>query len=294
MSHLRSTFEKVKIDEEGEFVCRCGFRMKDYLVKKEKSPYYGLKFYACAKFIVDPSRCETKIWFDEKESVRALIPPAMRSPRTPRKQVDIRIFGHYTPPASLKRKAETQSFDSGVGDLGDNEPPSPPPSRSAKRTRCNDEETQAGVSAARPIKPFPKRRLFDDILAAPKPNPAAEIDPFAPRTLDSSSTASPSVTQPIARRFRRSPSQTEEPVRASKSIRIRSSTPPTSEHRQILQPSMAEAKTPTKGSQKPDRHAAPSLYDSDSETYGWDDDWCENILEVADSVENPRLSPLFV
>jgi hypothetical protein len=56
---------------------------------------------------------------------------------------------------------------------------------------------------------------------------------------------------------------------------------------------MAEAKTPTKGSQKPERHSTPNLHDSDSETYGWDDDLCENILEIADSVENPRYGPLF-
>lgn len=80
------------------------------------------KVYACAKHVQDSTRCETMIWFDDSEAVRGLIPLTMKSPRTPRKQVDIRMFGQYTAPSTSKRKADTQkeSFDSGIGDLEDN------------------------------------------------------------------------------------------------------------------------------------------------------------------------------
>ncbi|KAL4905526.1 hypothetical protein BDW74DRAFT_152772 [Aspergillus multicolor] len=200
---LKSNFRNVKLDEEDEFICQCGFRMKDFSVKKKPSPYYGLEFYACAKHSADATRCESKIWSDEKERVRSLIPAAMRSPRTPRKQVDIRIFGQYTAPSTLKRQAETESFDSAVGGMMDNEPISPSISRSVKRVRFAyvDAATQTGetrtapASAARrpasrqmarpapTARPMPRRRLFEEYLGAPKSQPAAKFDPFASRAL---------------------------------------------------------------------------------------------------------------
>ncbi|KAL5342147.1 hypothetical protein BJX70DRAFT_357072 [Aspergillus crustosus] len=291
---LKSTFEKVKIDDEGEFVCRCGFRMKEYLVKREKNPYYGLKFYACAKFIVDTTRCDAKIWFDEQVRVRALIPPEMKSPRTPRKQVDIRIFGQYTPPTSLKRMAEAQSFDSEVGDLGDNEPVSPPPSRSVKKTRFENETQTRGATAACPVRPLPRRRLFDEHLAPPKPNPQAEIDPFAPKTLNRDITTSQPIGQPVPLRPRPSSPRTEEPVATSNTTTAGLIAPSTEKRHQVPRPSIEEPKTLTGGSKMPKRQRTPNLYDSDSDTYGWDSDLNQNILEVADDVENPRSSPLFI
>jgi hypothetical protein len=38
---VRSSFDGVKIDGDGNFVCKCGFPMRDYRVKKKASPYYG-------------------------------------------------------------------------------------------------------------------------------------------------------------------------------------------------------------------------------------------------------------
>ncbi|KAL4885716.1 hypothetical protein BJY04DRAFT_179098 [Aspergillus karnatakaensis] len=289
---LRSTFEKVKTDEEGEFVCQCGFRTKEYQVKKEKSPYYGLKFYACAKFIVDPSRCNTTIWSDEQERVRALIPPGMRSPRTPRKQVDIRIFGRYTPSTSSKRKAQTESFDSGVDDLGVNEPISPPPTRSVKRIRFDDEINPENDTAGRPFMPLPRRRLFAEDLAGPKPNPAAEVDPFAPRTLGRNNVASQPTTQPNIQRFRRSPPRTQEPMASKKLNRSALFAPETNNRHEIAKPVAAEPQILIQNRQKPEPCAGPNLYDSESDSYGWDDDLDQNIVQVADSIENPRLSPL--
>jgi hypothetical protein len=38
---FRSSFDGVKIDGDGNFVCKCDFPTKDYRVKKKTSPYYG-------------------------------------------------------------------------------------------------------------------------------------------------------------------------------------------------------------------------------------------------------------
>ncbi|KAL4998945.1 hypothetical protein BDV10DRAFT_166086 [Aspergillus recurvatus] len=201
---LRSNFKNVKIDDEDEFVCQCGSRMKEFSVRKKTGPYHGLQFYACAKHSADPTRCQSNIWSDEKERVRSLIPPAMRSPRTPRKQVDIRTFGQYTAPSTLKRKAEVDSFDSAVGHMTDNEPASPVVARSVKRVRSDyvDAATQTGetetisapaaCSAPPPAtrlmptaRPIPRRRLFGEYLAAAKGKPA-KFDTSAPQTREHS------------------------------------------------------------------------------------------------------------
>lgn len=200
---LRSNLKNVKIDDEDEFLCQCGYRVKEFSVKKRASPYYGSHFYACARHSTDSARCQTIIWFDEEERVRSVIPPAVRAPRTPRtprKQVDIRSFGEYTAPSTLKRKAGADSFDSAVGSIKNNEPASPSVSRSVKTARIGyvDAGTQTGETetisplAARSAsftatrlapttRPLPRRRLFDNYLADAE-RKSATIDPVAPQT----------------------------------------------------------------------------------------------------------------
>ncbi|KAL4972948.1 hypothetical protein BDW66DRAFT_143204 [Aspergillus desertorum] len=239
---LRSDFKNVKIDEEDEFICQCGYRMKEFSVRKKRSPYYGLQFYACTKHSADPTRCHSQIWSDENERVRSLIPPAMRSPRTPRKQVDIRTFGQYTAPSTLKRKAEVGSFGSVVGDMTDNEQASPLTTRPAKRVRCGyvDAATQTGeseiISAVasrtappsatgyeRTARPIPRRRLFDEYLAVAKAKPAA-FDLFAPQTREHSITdQGPSLpTTPTRERPRQSLSPPRTPMTGPGSRRTKS------------------------------------------------------------------------
>ncbi|KAL4789441.1 hypothetical protein BDV19DRAFT_396996 [Aspergillus venezuelensis] len=207
MSHppLRSTFPSVRIDAEDSFICACGYKAKDFLVKKENSPYRGTKFYACAKYVSDTTRCKTTIWFDEESKVRNLITPSMQSPRTPRRQVDIRIFGAYTPSTTTatgeKRKRNVvESFDSVLGDLKDvrEEPASPSAIRSAKRGRARygyvDAATQTGeesqpLSTSTPVpalatrqvpRAMPRRRLFYKYLPPSHRKTVTPFDPFAP------------------------------------------------------------------------------------------------------------------
>ncbi|KAL4785001.1 hypothetical protein BJX76DRAFT_325753 [Aspergillus varians] len=329
---LRSAFDKVRIDGEGKFICKCGGRMKEFLVTKNPSVYYGSKFYGCAKYSTDSTRCKTQIWFDEKGRVQSLISPAMKSPRTPRKQVDIRIFGQYTAPSSLKRKAETESFDSGLGDITDNDPVSPSASRSVKRamygyvdaaTQTEDIGTTTPAPAVRPVaRAIPRRRLFDEYLPTSRRNPPTKFDPFLSRTPDSSRTIFGSMP-PGAGYSRPSPLQPKEST-ASSNNRINSFTFPTSRHpRQSLPqagrpttppslrrnttglftPPTTESSRPPHPTAEPDEPKTPTKSnhtskplstDSDDETYGWDDDLDQNVLEVIEGVENPRSSPLFV
>ncbi|KAL4963969.1 uncharacterized protein BDV14DRAFT_201227 [Aspergillus stella-maris] len=202
---LRSTFPSVRIDADDAFICPCGYRVKDFLVKKESSPYRGTKFYACPKNISDPARCKTTIWFDEQDKVRNLIPPSMQSPRTPRRQVDIRIFGAYTPSTTFatgekRKRNEMEWFDSAVGDLerDQEEPASPSAIRSAKSVRARygyvDAATQTGeesqlrsippprsAPATRPVpRKMPRRRLFDEYLPPSHRKTITPFDPFAP------------------------------------------------------------------------------------------------------------------
>ncbi|RDW68912.1 uncharacterized protein DSM5745_08672 [Aspergillus mulundensis] len=354
---LRSNFKNVKIDEEDEFVCQCGFRMKDFPVKKNPSAYYGLHFHACAKHSADPTRCKSTIWSDEKERVRSLIPPAMRSPRTPRKQVDIRVFGQYTAPSTLKRKAETESFDSAGSDMTVNEPVSPCISRPVKRvsfayvdvaTQTGDTSAASSTASTRPAprpvarptptaRPMPRRRLFEEYLVAPKSKPTAKFDPFAPRSQEHNrGDQDLSVpTTPPGRRPRQSLSPPETPATVPKIRKVnavpfpaggclapqakgsstppsmRNSktglfTPPTARRCQTSHPhpstehDQPEPGTPTKSNyssvsaSRPQPDATPPNTDSDNETYGWDDDLNQNILQIMETVENRRHGPLFV
>ncbi|KAL4948517.1 hypothetical protein BDW69DRAFT_92020 [Aspergillus filifer] len=213
MSHppLRSTFPSVRIDADDTFICPCGYKVKEFLVKKGSSPYRGMKFYACPKYISDPARCKTTIWFDEESQVRNLIPPSMQSPRTPKRQVDIRIFGAYTASTTgekRKRRGEVEGSDSAVGGLeeGQEEPASPSAIRPAKRARAQhgyvDAATQTGeesqpVSGAVSIRgspsapparriprAMPRRRLFDEYLPPSKREIFTPFDLFAPAGRD--------------------------------------------------------------------------------------------------------------
>ncbi|KAL2823823.1 hypothetical protein BDW59DRAFT_148387 [Aspergillus cavernicola] len=289
---LRSVFDKVRINGDGEFVCECGFPAKDYLVKKQGSPYYGSQFYACAKHFKDPGCCRTKIWFDEQNRVRDRIPPAMRVPRTPRKQVDIRIFGQYTPPTSSKRKAEIQSFDSGVGDMSDREPVSPSsrtPKRFKKDTVVTPEESTAMASDNRAM---PRRRLFEEFLDPPGSVTKNNINPFSPplperrRTIIStpSSTSYARDVQP----------QSEKPVTPTKGTKTGLFTPQTGERHRHSHDEKDRPRTPTKSSSKTEQRTPPVDIDSDEESYGWEDELDGAILELANRVENPPYSPLFV
>ncbi|KAL4736987.1 hypothetical protein BDV11DRAFT_192787 [Aspergillus similis] len=353
---LRSNFKNVKIDDEDEFVCQCGYRMKEFSVGKRASPYYGLHFYACARHSADSSRCQTKIWSDEEERVRSLIPPAMRSPRTPRKQVDIRTFGQYTPPSTLKRKAGADSFESAVWSMTDNEPASPSIPSSVKRIRFGyvDAATQTGEteticplrarSASPPAtrltstaRPIPRRRLFDDYLAAAERKPA-NINPVAPRTREhNTNNQAFSLPTSPTERPRQSLSPPKTPTAGSRSHRvesvsfstcgypynpaprIRQSTtspfmqstriglitpggdcPRSSHHHCPTEPEKPEQRTPTNSSHwsQSESQQQPRVTlvnsDSDDETYGWDDDLDQDMLEVMETVENPGVSPLFI
>ncbi|KAL6235056.1 hypothetical protein BDW75DRAFT_149751 [Aspergillus navahoensis] len=353
---LRSNFKNVKIDEEDEFVCQCGSRMKEFSVRKNRSPHYGLQLYACAKHSADSTRCQSKVWSDEKERVRSLIPPAMRSPRTPRKQVDIRKFGQYTAPSTLKRKAEVNSFDSAVGNMTDNEPASPLITKSVKRVRFDyvDAATQTGEteiisalaaqSAPPPVTKLtqnsqytPRRRLFDEYLAAAKRKPT-QFGPFAAQTQERSITEQgPSLpTTPTCEQPRQSFSP-KTPITGPESHKTMSvsfspggysRSPPPHIREPTTPPSMQSTKlglisptgdrlrpshrhcpterekpafgTPTKSchcSQPRFQHrprATPPNNDSDHETYDWDDDLDQSVLEIIETVEKESTSRLSV
>ncbi|KAL2859920.1 uncharacterized protein BJX67DRAFT_386490 [Aspergillus lucknowensis] len=285
---LRSTYDGVQLDGDGEFLCNCGFPTRKYHVKKKTSPYHGLQYYACAKHGSDSTRCHTWIWFDEKEPVSRLIPPAMRSPRTPCKQVDIRQFGQYTPPTSLKRRAESQSFDNDMGDSGDIGEPGPPsPSRSAKRVKNADAATQTKDVPLRPaIGPLPKRRLFEDVLGHPRDNCNGTIGaPTRPEPKSQQGLfVSPAGGIPVPQ------AQEENPVPPPDSIETRPATLPPAEQG-APQPEVANSPT---ASHANSNGIDPVDVDSDAESYGWDDELERGIIDIANSVENPVSSPLFV
>ncbi|KAL2857275.1 hypothetical protein BJY01DRAFT_202532 [Aspergillus pseudoustus] len=291
---LRSTFEGVKIDGDGEFVCKCGFRARDYRVQKDKSPYYGQQYYACSKHGSDPTQCRTWIWFDEKDRVRKSIPPEMRSPQTPRKQVDIRKYGLYTPPTTLKRKAETQSFDSGVGDLENTEEPAPPsPSQSAKRARSADAATQTTDTSTRAdVRPMPRRRLFEEFLNKPKNNAGANTDLAVvqePRRKGSLFGSS-------LRERPRNHSEAEIPALSAGDTESNSKAPlaPRSCVLARSRSRRVHFTPPTPISREADTRITQLNADSDAESYGWNDDMAGDIVDVARTVENPPSSPLFV
>ncbi|KAL4924844.1 uncharacterized protein BDV17DRAFT_203968 [Aspergillus undulatus] len=223
--------------------------------------------YACAKYIGDRTRCETIIWFDEQKRVRSFIQPTMQWPRTPRKQVDIRIFGQYTAPTlSLKRKADTTSFDSRVGYLGDNdsEPVSPSIGRTAKRARYGyaDAATQTGEEArstpdpatdtrlmSRPIsRRLPRRRLFDDYLPESR-RPPTPFDPFSPRASNNTSTRL-GLSVPLSKEPPRQPAPSlapalKNPTTPSRSTRVSFSESLSGHPRQESPQSTKPDRTPT-------------------------------------------------
>ncbi|KAL2816493.1 hypothetical protein BJX63DRAFT_137363 [Aspergillus granulosus] len=289
-STLRSTFEGVRLDGDGQFVCPCGFPTKPYRVKRDGSPYQGLQYYACARYSTDPIRCPTWIWFNEKDRVSEAIPPEMRSSRTPRKQVDIRKYGQYTPPTTLKRKADTQSFDSGVGDMVNHRGPEPPsPSLSAKRTRSADAATQTADITARPdVIPMPRRRLFDEFLDPPRNSANASTDPAVVREPRPQGSL---FGSPIRERTQYQPpiEPVTPPTRNSEnSPRV----PPAPRPRALPRYQRVHFTPSTRGNRVPDTHIAPLNVDSDTESYGWNDEMAGDIVDLAMSVENPRSSPL--
>ncbi|KAJ0417302.1 hypothetical protein BJY00DRAFT_210239 [Aspergillus carlsbadensis] len=290
-STLRSSFDGVRIDGDGRFVCKCGFPTRDYRVKKKSSPYYGLQYYACAKHGSDPTQCPSWIWFDEMERVSKSIPPEMRSLRTPRKQKDIRDFGLYTPP-STKRKAETQSFDSGVGDMeGTGEPASPLSSRPAKRTRSANAATQTADGAARPaIRPMPRRRLFDEFLDSPRRSTNDNTNSSAPgesrrkgSLFGASIIGEPSREQP----------QTRKPASPTRAVEGGPTPSRTLGSRQVSRDRRVHLTPPSSSNHNSNTRIAPLNVDSDTESYGWNDEMVGDIVDLAKNVENPRSSPLF-
>ncbi|KAL3458276.1 hypothetical protein BJX64DRAFT_225904 [Aspergillus heterothallicus] len=292
---LKSTFGGVKVGGDGEFICRCGFATREYQVKKDtKNPYYGKQYYACAKYGTDATQCRTWIWFDEKERVNSAIPPEMRSPRTPRKQVDIREYGLYTPPTTLKRKAETQSFDSGVGDLADStKPGSSTPSRSTKRARSVDAATQTADFPTRPDdRPMPKRRLFDEFIDTSRSSTGVNSDRVAvraPRPMDSLFGSS------IRQRSRDNPrAERGKPISLANSAPSNSKVPMVPKHNVLSRDRRVHFTPPTQANGESENHTAPLSFDSDTESYGWNDELAGDIVDVAKSVDDPRSSPLFV
>lgn len=170
---------------------------------------------------------------------------------------------------------------------------------------------------------MPRRRLFDDVLPAPKSKPAEEFDPFASKALDSNrSSFSSSMAPPVRQLQRNSPSPAkpitppgkQPPAVASTTGKCRRMNPPQTDnpatfpalnggraglfthHAEVharsssAPPEPDEPNTPSKGNNKT-RHLST---DSDDETYGWTDDLEQNIFEVMDTIENPPFSPLFV
>ncbi|KAL4912877.1 hypothetical protein BDW62DRAFT_10326 [Aspergillus aurantiobrunneus] len=174
---------------------------------------------------------------------------------------------------------------------------------------------------------MPRRRLFGESLTAPEDKPAAKFDPFSARTLENdtglSSIAtssghvqhpSPTPNKPITTSNNRtnsvtfstgqycrySPPQTRKPTTppASKSITTELFTPPSGKHPQHPHPApeSSDPKAPPRSNHKPNSQSQASSgnADSDNETYGWDADLEQNILEVMDRVENAGFSPLFI
>ncbi|KAL3469946.1 hypothetical protein BJX99DRAFT_62314 [Aspergillus californicus] len=304
-STFRSIFNSVRINGEDDFVCACGLPTKEYLVRKKDSPYCGMKFWACAKHFRDPGCCDTKIWFDEEARVRGLLPPAVRSPRTPRKQIDIRKFGQYTP-VSSKRKPGAESFDSAVGDLNDRDSVLFSPSRSTKRSRRANvtppgessavSSESLGLAENRAVlesRPLPRRRLFDEFMEDPRYNLKAGNDELAqPRRRRTVTFASQTVNH-----TRDAETQTEDPnelVGDSSGLITppRANLAPSSSSPQD-QSKMRERTPPKTGCLKTGSQTTQIGADSDQE-YGWDGDMAGDLLEFANDVENSSLSPLFV
>lgn len=236
------------------------------------------------------------------------------------------------------------------------EPASPSISRSAKRaivgyvdagTQTGETETifpLAARSASSPAtrltpatRPIPRRRLFDDYLAAAERKPA-NIDPVAPRTqencADDQDFSLP--RSPTCERPRQSLSPPRTPMAGPRSHRIESvslstggyprspsprirppTTPPfmqstriglitpggdcprSSHHHCPTEREKPEPSTPTNSShwsqsQSQQLRVALVNSDSDDETYGWDDDLNQTMLEVVETVENQGVSPLSI
>ncbi|KAI9367301.1 hypothetical protein BJX61DRAFT_317338 [Aspergillus egyptiacus] len=282
---LRSVFDKVRIDEDEAFICPCGFPTKKYQVRKKDSPYYGSHFYGCAKHFKDPTCCDTKIWQDEKHKVLNLAPPELRSPRTPRKQIDIRLFGQYTPHTSTKRKA-AESFDSGVGDVSDGEPVSPSPSRAAKRFRRANFSTASGEpTALHPDRTMPRRRLFEEFFDSSSPLPRDSID-----GLISPPPERRSAIPHRNSRYRDAETQTEESTIPRGTCR-----PPSTAHKSHRFPQAQSINRPrTESISKSVSRIPTEDSESDQESYGWDGELDGELVALAGTVENLRASPLFV
>ncbi|KAB8238774.1 uncharacterized protein BDW43DRAFT_305678 [Aspergillus alliaceus] len=258
-SSLRSTYTGVTINSEGDFLCKCGYSMKDFTVQDVKSPYRGNQYWACRRHSTDQDRCKSWIWFDETTRVKRLVPrPA--TPQTPKKQTDIREFGHPTPPKSGSLKRKRVNIDPGTLD----EPPG---------DDIDDSELALDILNSPTRR---RQRHLRDFEVTPTPR--------APFEEQQNSTDSIQI-RPL-RRFRTPPDQISNPSTPQRAATLSSGlfTPPTAGGRKHWNAVEAPV-TPTK-----QRHtfASPActLEDiSDSDSYGCDDELVAAMLDSSDQIQ---------
>lgn len=231
---------------------------------------------------------------------------------------------------SISRSVKSARFgyvDAGT-QTGETETISPLSARSASYAATRLEPT---------TRPLPRRRLFDDYLAAAERKPA-NVDPVAPQTREHNTNNQDFSlpTSPTCERPRQSLSPPKTPMAGPRNHRIESvsfsaggcprspspqirqpTTPPfmqstkiglitpggdcprSSQHRCPTEREKSEPSTPTNSnhrfqSQSQQPRVTLVNSDSDDETYGWDDDLNQTMLEVVESVENQGVSPLFI
>ncbi|RDH14119.1 hypothetical protein M747DRAFT_300292 [Aspergillus niger ATCC 13496] len=99
---LRSNYEGACIDDEGDFLCKCGFSMRISTVSDRKSPNFGKKYMACRRGRESANRCRIFIWYEELPRIKLLL-STFSEPATPRRTLDIRQFGVLTPVTSSRK-----------------------------------------------------------------------------------------------------------------------------------------------------------------------------------------------
>ncbi|PYH63982.1 uncharacterized protein BO88DRAFT_447329 [Aspergillus vadensis CBS 113365] len=101
-SALQSNYKGASIDGDGDFLCRCGFRMYKSTVSDGKSPYFGKKYLACRRGRKSADRCRLFIWDEELPQIKLPL-SSSSEPATPKRTSDIRQYGILTPVTSSRK-----------------------------------------------------------------------------------------------------------------------------------------------------------------------------------------------
>ncbi|OJI84503.1 hypothetical protein ASPTUDRAFT_668256 [Aspergillus tubingensis CBS 134.48] len=101
-SALQSNYKGASIYGDGDFLCKCGFKMYKSTVSDKKSPYFGKKYLACRRGRKSADRCRIFIWDEELPQIKLPL-SSSSEPATPRRTSDIRQYGILTPVNSSRK-----------------------------------------------------------------------------------------------------------------------------------------------------------------------------------------------